>query len=153
MKKTLLILFCAAASMAVSAQAWTAFPWGGSEAQAYTVPDAQIPSIDSLAFTDTRPDKQSYGKIWWQFDQVNATTSAFAEDKDVTFFINPNTYSDAGGADVRGWSTGGDATLAMVRNNGNPQTTRVAGLGAFYTLNVTEAGNYSFYLRTRGINC
>jgi hypothetical protein len=155
MKKIYLVFLLVSSIAVVSfAQQYSYYPYGGSSATAYTVPDVNV-SHDSV-FHMLEGNNYEIGKDAREFDQVSpGETSSLNSDEGKTFGINEPYSADTGGGEIRGWTTlGGDdaAKYAAVRWNANPGTFRMAGQWAMYTVNFTEAGSYHLYLRIRGSN-
>ena len=155
MKKFYLVFLLVLSVTGVAvAQQYSYYPYGGSSATAYTVPDANV-SHDSV-FHMLDGNNYDMGKDAREFDQVSpGESSSLGSDEGKTFGLNEPYSTDTGGGEIRGWTTlGGDdaGKYAAVRWNANPGTFRMAGQWAMYTVNFTEAGSYKLYLRIRGSN-
>ena len=155
MKKIYLVFLLVSSITGVAvAQQYNYNPYGGSSASPYSVPDENV--IHDSVFHMLDGNNYYLGKNAREFDQVSpGATSSVDSDEGKTFGLNEPLSTDAGGSEIRGWTTkdGDDAgKYAAVRWNGNPGTFRMAGQWVMYTVNFTEAGSYKLYMRIKGTN-
>jgi hypothetical protein len=163
MRRALLILFCAAASLAASAQAWTYYPYGGIDAEAFKVPNNFNNIVDSLTGKFDHPSVM----VAARFDQVSAgVASWFGADGDVGKTIvlktpgsNPLTAAQWGFyprncVEKTQAAEGIVATEKATTNyNMNPWAYEQINNNEFYyTVNFTEIGKYNFITRHRGVS-
>jgi hypothetical protein len=150
------LLFFCILSVVLSVNAFAQYPYypyGGSDASPYSVPDANIQSaVNTLNMAGLQGVDLINGLWARDFDQVDATgSSIFANDTSKTFGINTTLLTDAGGGQIRGWSTVG-GPFSAVRMNANPQIFNQPGIWAYYTINFTQAGKYKLLYRQRNAN-
>jgi hypothetical protein len=158
MKKALLILFCATASLAASAQAWTYYPYGGSSAEAFKVPNPRIYDATTIKLVHDSSDVM----IAYKFDQVSDTLAVWAESApngDIGRTIlasdgstqTPGTWDQIARLSWEKKSTPTATAFKYMKWNGNPNAfENFVGATAFYTVNFTESGVYNLVMRLRG---
>lgn len=170
MKKKLLLVAVITASMLVSAQAPSPYPYFSYKKHdgvtpTYSVPDVAIASASSLDAVANSLNTQGLGLQCVNFDQQSQyNASTYVDDYLKTCGLTPSAFAEtAANTVIRGWvadevspfvagsvySTKNEPCLGF---NANPQTFRYSGGWYYYTVNFTEAAEYEFFLRLRSGN-
>lgn len=161
MKRVLFLSAMAAIAINSMGQAWTYYPYGGSTASAFSVPNVNVYDAATISGKYNTADVLDY----YEFDQVDGTLAVWdvtktLENRDIDRTI---LEASATGTSTTAWNAGTGqprnsvekSTSALMPNwckiNANPQCfENFFGGTVFYTVTFTQPGTYNAVLRLRG---
>ncbi len=137
-------------------QAYTYYPYGGSSASAYAVPDATCDQLYEIENFKNKGYSSSFagipGRELIQFDQVSADAggSTYAAEYGFTCGASPVGTTSSYSNFRTEWGTG-TYDNKVGKWNVNPETLEgTVGAYFWHTVNFTQTGDYKFLFRIRG---